>query len=147
MQSLAQQKFPLETGGMLVGYIADDGTPVVTSIIGPGPGATHKRFKFVPDGAFQQSLLEMHYWETNGRETYIGDWHTHPKGSPSLSFLDRKTLARIALTPASDISNPIMVILGGGKESWQLGAARFNSIEKGLIFNKYHVNYISISYY
>lgn len=134
MHQLAEEKFPLETGGMLIGYIASTSEPVVTSIIGPGSNAKHRCFKFVPDGIYQQSMLEAHFKAADGRETYLGDWHTHPKGTPALSYLDKCTLARIAKEPQSQISQPIMIILGDGKDEWHLNAVRFHSTEKKLMF-------------
>lgn len=71
MLKLAQHHYPLETGGMLMGYEAEDSTVVVTKIIGPGPNAKHGRFRFIPDGVYQQSELENHFWATDGRETYL----------------------------------------------------------------------------
>lgn len=40
---------PWETGGMLMGYVADNGDYVVTQLIGPGPNAKHSRYRFLPD--------------------------------------------------------------------------------------------------
>src|SRR5665811_476091 len=47
MRQLAQSHFPLETGGMLIGYVGDNSEPVVNNVIGPGPKARHGRFRFV----------------------------------------------------------------------------------------------------
>lgn len=138
MHQLAGEKFPLETGGMLIGYIASTGEPVVTSIIGPGPNAKHRRFKFTPDGLYHQAMLEAHFHETEGRETYLGDWHTHPKVAPIPSYLDKCTLARIAKEPRSQISRPVMIILGGCETEWSLNAFRFLSTERKLLFKIHH---------
>lgn len=138
MHQLAGEKFPLETGGMLIGYIASTGEPVVTSVIGPGPNAKHRRFKFTPDGPYQQVMLEAHYHATEGRETYLGDWHTHPKVEPIPSYLDKCTLARIAKEPRSQISRPVMIILGGCEAEWHLSTVRFLSTERKLLFKIHH---------
>lgn len=140
MHQLAEEKSPLETGGMLIGYIALTGEPVVTSIIGPGPKAKHRRFKFTPDGSYQQTILEAHFKETDGRETYLGDWHTHPRGAPTLSYLDKCTLARIAREPRSQIPQPVMIILGGNEGEWCLNAVRFLESEWKLVFNIHHTS-------
>lgn len=139
MHQLAEEKFPLETGGMLIGYIASTGEPVVTSIIGPGPSAKHRRFKFTPDEIYQQAMLETHFYETEGRETYVGDWHTHPKVAPIPSYLDKCTLARIAREPRSQILLPVMIILGGCEAEWSLNAVRFLSTERKLLFKIHHI--------
>lgn len=138
MHQLAGDMFPLETGGMLIGYVASTGEPVVTSVVGPGPKAKHRRFKFTPDGPYQQAMLETHFRATDGRETYLGDWHTHPNGAPTLSYLDKCTLARIAKEPRSQITQPVMMILGGSDGERRLNAVRFLSSEWKLFFNIHH---------
>lgn len=138
MHQLAQSRFPLETGGMLIGYVGDNGEAVVKNIIGPGPKAHHGRFRFVPDGEYQQAALEKIFLETEGRETYLGDWHTHPKGENSLSYFDKITLAKIAHEPASGTAYPIMAILGDGNPIWKLGVVRF-LLARGMILKSYRV--------
>ncbi|MDO8932347.1 MAG: Mov34/MPN/PAD-1 family protein [Rhodocyclaceae bacterium] len=124
MLQLAKEHCPNETGGMLLGYLANTGSAVVTKIVGPGPNAIHGRFRFTPDGTYQQNKLEERFWATDGRETYLGDWHTHPKSDSTPSSLDKRTLARIALEPLSGTKHPLMAILAGGNGSWSLGAVR-----------------------
>lgn len=137
MKQLAEEHYPYETGGMLLGYEADNGEGVITTLIGPGPKAKHGRYSFVPDATYQQTVLETHFIKTNGQETYLGDWHTHPHGTFSLSFMDKKTLARIAETPTSGTPHPIMAILGGQSSAWVLGAVRFLGVTPRLFFNDY----------
>lgn len=131
---LGQRQAPRETGGMLLGYEANDGSAVVTKIIGPGPEARHGRFRFTPDGKYQQSSLEEHYWATDGRETYLGDWHTHPLGDSTPSTLDRRTLARIANERLSGTKHPLMAILAGGSGRWNLGAVRLITTSRRFIW-------------
>lgn len=138
MHQLAQSHYPLETGGMLIGYVGDNGEAVVKKIIGPGPKARHGRFKFVPDGDYQQIALEQIFYETEGQETYLGDWHTHPKGGSGPSHIDKITLAKIAHEPASGTAYPIMAILGNGMHNWNLGVVRFLSV-RGFIVKSYKV--------
>lgn len=137
MVANATQWAPYETGGMLLGYEADNGEAVVTEVIGPGPTARHGRFRFKPDADFQQAELETHYLKTNGRETYLGDWHTHPAGNATPSLLDKRTLARIACTPSSGTAKPIMAILSKEHGSWVPGAVRFERIERKFFLNSY----------
>lgn len=147
MLQLADDHRPYETGGMLLGYEADNREIVVTHLIGPGPGARHARFGFYPDSVYQQSALEAHFHATNGRETYLGDWHTHPHSNNCLSRVDKKTLARIARTPASGIRTPIMAILGGGAGTWELGAVRYIEVKKGLFFDNFNLLSLAVETY
>lgn len=139
MLALAVAKCPMETGGMLLGYISNNGDAVVTSIIGPGPNAKHSRFRFIPDNKYQQAILEIYFRTTEGRETYLGDWHTHPNGDNALSTTDMRTLARIAKEPKSGIPNPFMVVLSSDSaaENWELFAVQFLSAKRHLFRTEY----------
>lgn len=139
MFEFADQHYPFETGGMLLGYEAGNGAAVVTHLIGPGPTAKHSRFRFSPDSEYQQAELEAHFRATKGKETYLGDWHTHPHSNSNLSRVDKKTLARIAKTPTSGTRTPLMAILGGGTGTWVLGAVRFIGTKRGLFFDNYNL--------
>jgi integrative and conjugative element protein (TIGR02256 family) len=132
MRELASQYTPLETGGMLLGYESESNDPVVTAIVGAGPAARHRRLRFRPDYNYQQSQLEAHFVSTEGRETYLGDWHTHPSGACALSWLDKQVLARIAKTPSSGIAHPIMAVLADGKPDWRLHVSRLQCLPKAL---------------
>lgn len=110
----ADRGYPLETGGVLAGYFADSGEAVVEHAIGPGPGAVHKRYRFLPDSEWQCERLNELYERSNGVHVYIGDWHTHPDGTGRMSLLDHWTLRAIAKHPAACLANPLMLI-GGGK--------------------------------
>jgi len=147
MCDFADRSFPYETGGILVGYVADNCDVVVKAIIGPGPNARHRRYRFKPDAEYQQTQLEAHHSRTNGEETYLGDWHTHPRGTPSLSYIDKRTLARIASSPPSGTVTPVMSILGGYKRAWLVGAVRFRGATRGILFRRYDLEVLSALVY
>lgn len=50
-------------------------------------------------------------WEVDNRLEYLGDWHTHPNGSPGLSALDREAMRTIAAYPAARQVRPMMLVL------------------------------------
>jgi len=114
-------RYPLETGGVLVGYVADNQDVVVRFAIGPGPLAVHRRHRFTPDHAFQCRELDARYAKTQGTEVYVGEWHTHPDGVALLSWLDRRTLACVAQDAGAAIRHPLMMIGAGSPRSWQWG--------------------------
>lgn len=144
MIELVVEKFPRETGGMLLGYEANNGEAVVTAIIGPGPNAKHSRFRFKPDADFQQQELNRHFFDSAGKETYLGDWHSHPGGSSRLSLLDKRTLHRIAATPTSRTVHPIMLVIGGQLGSWEPTGARFMCCVPRSFFNDYHLRPLTL---
>lgn len=120
MAAEANSKEPRETGGVLLGYWGtQNGEPVVTNIVGPGPNATHSLMSFVPDYRFQQLEVARLYEESHRRLHYLGDWHTHPNGGGNLSALDRRALRAIARSHGARARHPVMVVLAGGPE-WSL---------------------------
>jgi integrative and conjugative element protein (TIGR02256 family) len=107
-----QLKSPLETGGCLMGYIADNQDIVITEIIGPGSNAKHEPYNFEGDYDYHTSEVGKIYDESGRTITYLGDWHTHPKSSPQLSDLDIQCLENIAKNQESRCPNPVMLVLG-----------------------------------
>jgi integrative and conjugative element protein (TIGR02256 family) len=125
MELEAAERFPRETGGVLTGFWSSATEAVITSAVGPGPRAIHREFSFVPDNDYHVAEVKRIYLESNQVETYLGDWHTHPKGSGRLSKTDMKTLKHIAKSPHARVPHPLMAILSGEKE-WKLNAWRYS---------------------
>lgn len=107
--SEAWRAWPNETGGVLLGISGARGS-VVRAVIGPGPAAEHARMSFLPDTDWQRAEVAR-LWTTAPELEYLGDWHTHPGGSPGLSALDRKTLRSIAEYPDARQPRPVMLVL------------------------------------
>jgi len=123
----AERMSPRETGGILIGYVGDNGDYVITHITGPGMEASHGRFRFKPDHAYQQATINRIFEETSGGSDYLGDWHTHPSGGCSMSWLDHRTLQRIGTTSGINISFPVMMIVCDGREKWGVSAWKYSS--------------------
>lgn len=115
----ADAKYPFETGGVLLGYIAQpNNVPVVLAASGPGPKAIHGKNHFRPDANFDEDVIAKAYRESARSITYMGDWHTHPSHARCLSIRDKRTLRRIARCRSARMATPIMLILVFD-ESWQ----------------------------
>ena len=114
MRALADHKYPLETGGVLIGYTGGAADVVIVSVIGPGPQARHTERMFLPDQEHQTEEIARLYRASRGVNTYLGDWHTHPHSDADLSSRDKKTLKHIALHREARVDRPIMAILGQG---------------------------------
>jgi len=122
---LAEDKYPLETGGILIGYSAGVSELVVTNIVGPGPAAVHESSSFKPDYDFHAAESARLFNASGGTAVYLGDWHTHPDSSlPIMSWKDRKTLTRIARSADARIPRPIMLIAAGRATVWRPRAWR-----------------------
>ena len=120
MRDEAALRDPHETGGVLLGYWAEDAA-VVADMVGSGPGALHESNGFVPDAEYQEVEIARRY-EASGRVvTYMGDWHSHPRGVGRVSRLDLRTLHTIAREPAARVPAPIMLIVFAG-HPWRLAA-------------------------
>jgi integrative and conjugative element protein (TIGR02256 family) len=124
MQAEAARYDPDETGGMLLGWEDPDKQElVIAQTLGPGPNADHRRVTFRPDADWQQHELERIYLATDGKLTFLGDWHVHPAGGLGLSRRDRKTMAKVAVTEEARCPHPVTVLLAGEPEgTYQLGA-------------------------
>lgn len=105
-----RRTYPLETGGVLMGFVTAN-RAVVTSVVGPGPRAVHRRRSFTPDAEWQQQRVAELYERAGRRDTYLGDWHTHPGGSTRASFTDWLAARTIARSRDARCPNPVMLIL------------------------------------
>ncbi|WP_273429992.1 Mov34/MPN/PAD-1 family protein [Marinobacter sp.] len=118
MSKEAERAYPLETGGILAGYVANCGDIVLAGVSGPGPNATHDQFRFTPDHDWQCLFLDKLYRDSSGISVYLGDWHTHPNGRPHMSRLDKKTLNTIAKSSEARCPSPLMMIGSGELSKW-----------------------------
>lgn len=119
----ASSKFPFETGGTFMGWWADSHTVVITGVIGAGPKAHHGRYAFQPDEMWQLDQIARHYEDSGRRETYLGDWHSHPNASSgSLSWTDRHVLRRVITTPSARCPSPLMTVVWAQPDDWQFTA-------------------------
>lgn len=108
---LATAAAPEETGGLLLGYAAADGTKVVRDAIGPGPSASHASATFEPDHVWQTDELARRYFESDGVLGYLGDWHSHPGAVGSPSRRDLGTMWLIARAEEARAPQPLMGII------------------------------------
>lgn len=81
----------LETGGILLGHTRDQTTTVVVAG-GPGPNALRTPDRFSRDRAYAETLADQ-AWRDQGAE-WVGEWHTHPAGSPIPSDVDLASYRR-----------------------------------------------------
>lgn len=111
LHELSEAATPEETGGLLLGYTAADGTKVLRDAIGPGPRASHASATFDPDQAWQTAELARRYLQSDGVLGYLGDWHSHPGATGTPSRRDLGTLRLIANTEEARAPQPLMGIV------------------------------------
>jgi integrative and conjugative element protein (TIGR02256 family) len=120
MLAEAERMSPLETGGALIGYwVTAHEEAVITDVTGPGPRAIHAPYAFLPDDEFQEGEIARVYHVSGRLHTYLGDWHTHPGSSSYLSWRDKRTLRKVAISPDARAPIPLMAVFGGGPD-WVL---------------------------
>jgi len=108
----ASAKAPLETGGILMGHFGEsENTPVILWASGPGSQAVHQRYYYKPDFEFDECEIARLYKKAGRQMIYLGDWHTHPAPCGDLSYLDKRTLRRIAASKSARVGTPLMLIL------------------------------------
>lgn len=104
-----------ETGGILLGFEdSDEDKYWVTQAGGPGPKAVRSPVRFVRDLEHSKALAAAAY-EIDG-SLWIGDWHTHPGGPPTLSSKDLNSYRTVLAN--SDMDTFLAILLLPGTEGW-----------------------------
>lgn len=98
-----------ETGGPLFGYERDEDV-VILRALPPGPRARHRRTRLIPDPRDVRAQIDAVFEETAGAYSYLGDWHSHPRGSARPSEVDVGTAAKIAANQAVELPRPLVLI-------------------------------------
>lgn len=129
--------FPMETGGTFMGWWMDARTAVITAEIGAGPNANYGRYHFQPDQDWQLDQIARYYEASGRRETYLGDWHSHPGASGgALSWTDRRVLHRIINTPAARCPTPLMIVFWGDTTGWLTASWRARLYPRSILWDR-----------
>lgn len=119
-------RMDVETGGVLMGYHTKTQESVITHACPPGPHAIHEKYSFVFDSQYCQNYIHDIYSATQGRITYIGDWHSHIEPSLKPSSIDRSEIERLSKSKVSRLSNPFMVITYGNSNTFDLRVFQYS---------------------
>lgn len=106
-----------ETGGVLIGFVDDQGRAIALRATGPGPDAVRERDLFKRDVPFIQSELDRAAAELNDRGSYIGEWHTHLTLDLRPSPIDIDSLFGVSRAPNYLTRCPCMMIVGVDPET------------------------------
>lgn len=116
----ADEHFPLESGGVFLGYETGDAM-VITAMIPGGEQALRTRWAYAPDTDWQNSRIAEHYEQSGRLDTYLGDWHSHPGTDRAyLSGDDRVVLRKIIRSPKTRLARPLMCVLVGTSGDWRM---------------------------
>lgn len=114
-----------ETGGILIGRDIGGGTLEITVATAPGPGAVRRRFYFLRDKQFLQGVLDREVARADGAVEYVGEWHVHPALNAPPSWVDRRSLWRIARRRNYPTDSPILLIVESAHGERRLRAYEF----------------------
>ncbi len=118
---------PDETGGILLGYQAPGSEEIViTHLVGAGPNSKASSSHFDPDGEWQEKEVARIYAESGRHATYLGDWHSHPKGAARPSRKDQRTARSIAEFRDARMAHPLMLIVATNETGFRLAAFRYS---------------------
>lgn len=85
------RKDPIETGGILLGHVFDNGIWVVMEVIPPGIDSVHQYAYFEYDEKFVNYLAESVATKYENKLELLGLWHRHPGSMDSFSGTDDGT--------------------------------------------------------
>ena len=108
MYSKAFASFPNETGGMFAGCISEDSHEAIVErlVMTSKTESTHASFMRETNGMEQT-------WKKLAEEglTYLGEWHTHPKGTTQYSYTDYQAMLCIANDKNVALATPLLFII------------------------------------
>lgn len=84
-------KNPVETGGIFIGYLLDNGVCIVVETIPPGIKTINQRAYFEYDADFINYLSNVIAKQYVGNLHVLGLWHRHPGSMDSFSTTDDGT--------------------------------------------------------
>jgi integrative and conjugative element protein (TIGR02256 family) len=99
-----------EAGGVLLGCRRGKHFEVVHATQ-PFPSDSRTRTSFSRDALGHQQEAVAHWHRSEARVGYVGEWHTHPEGVPSPSWLDKREWRKLVKDrrPAA----PLLVVIVG----------------------------------
>jgi integrative and conjugative element protein (TIGR02256 family) len=121
-----EERLPLETGGVLLGYFDQTLGSVYIADALPAPADSkggESEFSRGVEGL--QARVEEANRRTGKVVGYIGEWHSHPRGvAPIASTLDIRLMVHLALVLHQDGLPALMLIVGDETEQWLSGDVR-----------------------
>lgn len=87
---------PLETGGIFIGYVLDNGIWIIVETIPPGIKTVNSQSYFEYDTNFVNYLSNVVAKQYKGNLQVLGLWHRHPESMDSFSRTDDGTNLKFA---------------------------------------------------
>ena len=90
------RKHPLETGGILLGHVLDNGAWIVMEVTPPGPNAVHQTAFFEYEEKFVNYIANSVASKYEIPLSMLGLWHRHPGSYDKFSSVDDGTNLKFA---------------------------------------------------
>jgi len=118
MIKMARKHYPHEVGTSLVGRYSDDGFEAFILDTAPlSPDSRGSTISFYRGVAGLRKFFTKLRRVFDGKRYYVGEWHSHPNGSPLPSGLDNSNQFAIAHDRKTNCPECILVIIGGSLSS------------------------------
>ncbi len=86
---------PWEVGGWLLGYWTEDRAAIVVTH-GTPPVVRGTALGITISGKGHRRRFDEAWAGSHGHVTFLGDWHTHPRGRPTPSATDHRAMRQLA---------------------------------------------------
>ena len=100
-----------ESGGILVGKVFDEYI-LIEKATTPGKDDKQGLFFFHRHKGRAQSLVNSSFAESQGKQIFIGEWHTHREETPHPSFIDNWEIKRAFKKSRLNLEFIILIIVG-----------------------------------
>lgn len=121
-----------ESGGVLIGKVYDNHIEILDC---SEPTKFDKRSRYNFNRSFKsaQEFINIKFKNSEGKEIYLGEWHTHPENDPKPSNTDLKNFEKSLKNNILNSHTHFMIIVG------------ITSIYIGIYIDKKQVDNLSIS--
>jgi len=124
-----------ESGGILMGYVLKENVFAINDISVPSKFDKASRYNFTRSKKNAQMILNKAFKSSNGKQIYLGEWHTHPEDYPSPSNLDFKSIKK--QFHGNILNSPVIFMLIYGRKGFYITHENSDSIrsEQNISFN------------
>jgi integrative and conjugative element protein (TIGR02256 family) len=124
-----------ESGGILIGAYRGPHLEI-SSFTTPGPQDLCQPYSFVKQDPRHQRSATKVWKRSGGKDTYVGEWHTHPFGRPEPSMIDKQGWRDITVDAQRIMLFAIVAPLGWRlfwcERKWlRITIAPMNIVERG----------------
>lgn len=86
----AKCRAQMESGGILIGCYRGPHIEV-TGFTKPATKDLRQAYRFIKQDPKHQRVATRAWLQSGGKDTYVGEWHSHPIGRPQASAIDLST--------------------------------------------------------